>query len=145
MSELANLHSAMDRLFDEFFGGRAGVVEGRMEAPTLYLPIDVQELKDRYRIQAPVPGFKPDDVDVTFSDGVLTIRAQRAQKEAEAQGSYLRRELVHAHYVRSIQLPADVKAQDIKASFENGMLMVEVPRTARREPTRIPIAKGEKT
>lgn len=144
-SELANLHGAMDRLFDEFFGGQAGrVAEGRMEVPTFYLPIDVQELKDRYRIQAAMPGFRPEDVEVTVSDGVLTIRAQRSRRDVQEQGNYVRREIIHADYVRSIQLPSDVKAQDIKANFDAGMLMVDVPRVPRREPTRIQVAKGEK-
>lgn len=144
-SELANLHGAMDRLFDEFFRGQTGrVAEGRMEVPTFYLPIDVQELKDRYRIQAALPGFKPEDVEVTVSDSVLTIRAQRSRRDVQEQGNYVRREMMRADYARTIQLPADVKAQDIKANFEAGMLAVDVPRASRREPTKISIAKGEK-
>src|SRR5215470_5874588 len=85
-SELTNLHTAMDRLFSDLFGEpmRSPLTAemGRAGAPTYHLPVDIAEVDNGYRIQAPVPGFKPEDVEVTFSDGVLTINAKRSEEKS---------------------------------------------------------------
>ena len=146
-SELTNLHTAMDRLFSDLFGeaSRSPLTAtiGRAGAPTFQLPVDVEEVDDGYRIQAPVPGFKPEDVEVTFSDGVLTINAKRSEERSRQEGNYLRREVAFGNLQRHITLPADVHADEIKARFDNGILTVQVPRAQKSKPTRIRIQPGE--
>jgi HSP20 family protein len=134
----------MDRLFGEFATARmAGDGGAQVTVPTLPLPINVEELKEGYRIVAPVPGFKPEEVEVTLSDGVLTIKAEHSTEMREQDGRYLRREVPYADYVRRVQLPSEVKAGDIEASFENGMLTVDVPRALAQKSIKVPIAAGE--
>ena len=138
VGELASLHSAMDKLFSDFFGAPFGenmMIEGR----TSYLPLDIVDHGDSYQVKAAVPGFSPDEVEVTFADGVLSISAQHKQEKQTKQGSYLRRELSYGNYARSIQLPGDIKQGDIKASFESGMLTVHVPKAPAPKPVKIPI------
>jgi HSP20 family protein len=137
----------MDRLFGDAFGeafgnSREGDTEGTGIA-TYRLPVDIAEIENGYRIQAPVPGFKPEDVEVTFSDGVLTISARRSHEETRKEGRYMRREVAFGNYERQITLPGDIRAQDIKATFDNGLLTVEVPRAPRPQPMRIEIRPGE--
>jgi len=74
-TELANLHGTMDRLFQDFFGPSTGNGDLRTGMPSYLLPIDVKEVENGYQVQAPTPGFKPEEVEVTFSDGILNIRA----------------------------------------------------------------------
>lgn len=144
-SELTNLHGAMDRLFDQLVTGRArDVAEGRAALATVTLPVDVEDLNDAYRIVAPVPGFQPEEVEVTYSEGVLVISAQHSTETPEPDARYLRREIPYANYFRRIQLPGDVKAEQVKASFENGMLRADLPRTGRQKPVKVPITSGEK-
>lgn len=149
-TELSGLHSAMDRLFGDMFGDGDAVQQGegdgqRRTAATYRLPVDIQETDTGYRIQTPVPGFRPEDVEVTFSDGVLTIQARRSQDQQQQQGNYIRRELWFGNYIRRLGLPDDIEADNIKASFDNGLLTVEVPRKAKPEPKRIQVAsQGEK-
>jgi len=145
-TELANLHGSMDRLFDDFFGspptGNGGQRAGGM--PTYALPLDIREVDNGYEIQAPVPGFKPEQVEVMFSDGVLTIRAQRSEESTQRHGDYLRKEVATGNYHRSIQLPGDIKQDDIAATFEDGLLTIHAPKAARPRPQRISVSRGTK-
>ena len=155
-NDLASLHSAMDRLFGDVFGDiftsgmpthgteRAeGGDGGRRRHPTYHLPVNISETKDSYRIEAPVPGFRPEDVEVTFADGILTIHAQRKEEEARKDDSYMRREVAMGDYRRQISLPGDVRGDDTRATFENGVLSIVVPRAPRPEPKRIQVQIGE--
>jgi len=132
-----------DRLFVDFFG--TPLVDDSREPRTWYLPLDVVDLGNAYQVRAALPGFKPEDVEVTFADGVLAIKAQRKQESESKDGSYLRRELTYGDYERRVQLPGDVKQADIKAAFDNGMLTIEIPKVPAPQPVKIPVAaKAEK-
>lgn len=139
MGELASLHSAMDKLFSDFFG--APLTEtGGFDRRTWYLPLDVVDRGGAYEVKAAVPGFKPEEVEVTFSDGVLNVTAQHKEQSESKEGNYLRRELSYGNYARSVQLPGDIKESDIKASFEAGMLTIEIPKVPAPKPVKIPIS-----
>jgi HSP20 family molecular chaperone IbpA len=112
-------------------------------APTYYLPVDIKETDNGYLVEAPVPGFKPEEVEVTFSDGVLSINASRREEREEKEGRYLRREIAFGNYQRRIALPGDVQGENISARFDDGVLRVEVPRATRPEPRRIEVQQGE--
>ncbi len=150
-NDLAGLHSAMDRLFGDIFGDTFGATGegsrergGQSSRGVYHLPVNIKEAGNGYVIEAPVPGFKPEEVEVTFSDGVLTISAQHEEEQTREEGSYLRREVAMGSYTRQITLPGDVQADNIKASFENGVLKVEVPRAPKPEPRRIEVQPGER-
>jgi len=77
-----------------------------------------------YVVRAEIPGIDPaKDVDITVRDGQLTIKAERTEKK-EANG---RSEFSYGSFVRSISLPAGAKEDDIKASYDKGILTVSVP------------------
>src|SRR6266851_1106053 len=147
----------MDRLFGDVFGdvfSSSGATQsmerttdggdgGGRQLPTFHLPVNISETKDGYRIEAPVPGFRPEDVEVMFADGILTINAKRTGEKTSEEGGYLRREVAFGNYRRQISLPGDVRANDIKATFDNGVLTVDVPRMPKPEPKRIQIRPGE--
>jgi len=131
-----------DRLFVDFFG--TPLVDDSREPRTWYLPLDVVDRGNAYEVKAALPGFKPEDVELTLADGVLAIKAQRKQESESKDGSYLRRELTYGDYERRVQLPGDVKEADIKATFDNGMLTIEIPKVPAPQPVKIPVAKSEK-
>jgi HSP20 family protein len=137
----------MDRLFSDVFGNAyQGSMAGNgdtSDALTYHLPVNIAETEQGYRIEAPVPGFKPEDVEVTFSDGVLSLRATRSEEQTREEGSYIRREISFGNYQRQISLPGEVRADRIKATFDNGVLKVEVPRAPKPEPRRIEVQPGE--
>src|SRR5438270_10897252 len=118
MGELAGLHTAMDRLFSDFFGGPL-LESGETGSRTWYLPIDVVDQGQSYEVKAAVPGFWPAEVELTYSDGMLDISAQRKQASSSQQASYLRRELTYGSCARSVPLPGDVSDERIKASVDH--------------------------
>lgn len=139
--ELASLHSAMDRLFGDFFGAPLLTGGDEVATPTWYLPMDIVDQGRAYQIKAAVPGFAPEEVELTYSDGMLHIAAKRTERSTsqDDNGSYLRRELTFGNYSRAIQLPGEVKQDEIKATFDNGILTIEVPKVPAAQPVKIQI------
>jgi HSP20 family protein len=130
-----------DELFSDFFASPLARSENR----TWYLPLDVIDAGSAYQVKAPVPGFKPEEIEVTFADKVLSIKAQRKTESEKKEGNYLRREMTFGNFARSIQLPGDVNAKDIKATFDNGILTIDIPKMAAPQPVKIAVSgKSEK-
>ncbi|GLZ06556.1 hypothetical protein Acsp03_40220 [Actinomadura sp. NBRC 104412] len=93
-----------------------------------------------YVIRAELPGMDPDkDVEITVSEDVLHIHAERREETKEPRRSEFR----YGSFDRSLVLPAKVKAEDIKASYDKGVLTVRVPmpQDTQKEPKRVPIEK----
>lgn len=124
-----------DELFSDFFASPLV----RSEQRTWYLPLDVIDAGSAYQVKAAVPGFKPEDIEVTFQDKVLSIRAQRRSESEKKEGNYLRREMTFGNFARSVQLPGDVDPKAIKAGFENGILTIDIPKMQAPQPTKIPV------
>jgi HSP20 family protein len=103
------------------------------------LPVDIKQTDSEYIIEASVPGFRPEDVEVTFEDGVLTIRGTRKEESEDKTGRYVRRERRVASVFRQMGLPAEVRADEISAAFDNGVLRVTVPRAQKAQPKRIEV------
>lgn len=138
--ELFSLHDHMDQLFNEAFGSPALTVRGA-DAPAT-LPIDIRQTDEAYFIEASVPGFAPEDVEVTVDQNVLTIKGNRRQESEERKDGWIRRERRHSSLYRQVGLPAEVREAEITASFENGVLTVTVPRAQKPQPKRIPVNAG---
>ncbi|MEO8898340.1 MAG: Hsp20/alpha crystallin family protein [Candidatus Dormibacter sp.] len=103
------------------------------------LPLDIRQTEDAYYIEASVPGFKPEDVEITFDESVLTIRAISPQEDETKLGSYVQRERPLNSVQRHVHLPAQIRVEEITASFEYGILTIMVPREKKAQPTRIPV------
>lgn len=140
-SDLFSLHDQMDQLFNEAFGGSALARRNGGEA-ALTLPIDIRQTDEAYVLEASVPGFKPEDVEVTLDQNVLTIQGTQRQESEEEKGGWVRRERRTGSFRRQVVLPAEVRAEEISASFEHGVLTVTVPRAQKAQPRRIPVAPG---
>ncbi len=108
--------------------------------PAFRAPVNVERTEGGYRVQAALPGFKPEDVEVTLENGTLTISATRSEEKTSEQGRYLRREVFTGSFLRRFALPAEVKAEDVQATFENGMLMLDVRHEPAGSPVKIPVS-----
>jgi HSP20 family protein len=106
---------------------------------------------DEYRdgdtqvIKADLPGIDPDkDVELTVSDGVLRINAQRRVEEKTEDQGYTRHELRYGSFTRSLPMPEGASESDITASYKDGMLEIRVPvaEPQSAEPTKIAVTKG---
>src|SRR5215210_586233 len=137
--------SEMNRLFDQMFGGVARRTgdEQRTQVAGWSPTIDVIQEDEDLVVRAEIPGARPEDVDITVQNGVLTISGKlEEEREKERQG-YLVRERRYGTFRRSLQLPQDVNEDQINARFENGVLEVTIPGAAAgREPKRIQVEGG---
>ncbi len=106
-------------------------------------PVDILEDKDRILLTAELPGFKENDIEVQMEGGVLTIRGER-KSEAEKEGrKYHRVERVYGQFVRSFTLPNNVDRDRIKATFDRGLLGIEMPKSEEARPRQIKISGGD--
>lgn len=133
----------MDRLIEQFFGEQAPeTANGSQATPTYYLPVDVFESDDAYTLVASVPGFREDQVEITFDDGILSIKANA--DDHKAPGRWLRQERPYGSFVRRLEVPAQVESARIAAHFQNGELTITVPKTAKPKPVKIQIATSKR-
>jgi len=94
---------------------------------------------DGLRLRALVPGMKPEDLEITVQGDALTIRGQRAAGGQNAGERWLRQERGSGTFARSLQLPFAIHADGVKARLANGVLEMEIPRSAAEQPRRIQV------
>jgi HSP20 family protein len=129
-SELSELRDRLDRVFGDLFDD---LTDGKRR--TWRLSVDVIEEDDSYKVLADLPGFKPDDVKIEVADDVLTISGEHQESEEEKEKDYVRRERRFGSFSRSLALPQGVSADDIEATFENGVLEVSIPKPKAEQKT----------
>jgi HSP20 family protein len=138
-SELAALERSVDRVFSEVFARPAN---GKVSEPAfLRLPVNVALRDGHYVITAPLAGFKPEEVDVTFADGLLTISAKHSEEKKTERDGYLRQEVVSGNFYRQIPV-GDIDPKSVKAQVENGVLTVTLPAPTEPQPVKIAIESG---
>jgi len=102
--------------------------------------VDIRENERELNFAVELPGFKPDDVEVTAAEGILTIHGVRSAVRSEGeQERYHLVERSYGSFLRRFQLPKGVDTDKIEAEVTDGMLQVHIPRTALPEPKRIQI------
>ena len=148
-SDLFNLQNEMARWVNEAFTGTPLLTAGSGRtgtsvAPTAYLPLDIRQTDREFVVEASIPGFSPDEVEITADQGVLTLRGERKVDDSQPEGTYLRRERARYSFVRQLTLPADVREEEIRATFQNGVLTVHLPRVEAPAPRRIPVAAEDR-
>jgi HSP20 family protein len=142
-----DLHSEMNRLFDETYGGLSRWPGGQQRAQQLteWAPaVDVLQRDGDLVVRAELPGVRPEDVDITLENRVLTIRGERREEQDEQRGGYYVRERRHGSFQRSMTLPEGVDEDRVRARYDNGVLEVTIEgAAAAREPRRIQVETGE--
>ena len=99
-------------------------------AMSLKIPsLDVFEEKDEIVVKADLPGMNKDEIEVTVTENVVTIKGEKKKEEEVKEKDYYRRERSYGSFVRSVQLPSEVKSDQIKANFKDGVLEVRMPKT----------------
>ena len=101
--------------------------------------VDIKEEDNRYVIRADIPGVKPEDIEVTMENGVLTIRGERRFEETEEKENFKRIERSHGLFYRRFSLPDNTDAEAIQATGKDGVLEVVIPKTAEKQAKRIEV------
>jgi len=143
--------NVMDRLhreIDQIFGDSFGAPAATGETSVAWIPtVDVHEEANRFVVRADVPGVDPKNIHITAENRVLTLRGERKFERRENQQRFERLERVEGSFLRRFTLPENVRTDDIKARYNNGVLEVTIPKMAAPEPKRVTIetTTGETT
>jgi len=139
----ASAFGDVDRLFDDFFG-RGWLRPFGMGRPlagmaALAPSVDVIDREDEVVVRAEVPGFKKEDIDISVSGTMLTIKGDTKTEEKEEKGDYYRCEITRGAFSRTLALPAEVDDSKAKAAIEDGMLELTLPKLEKSKRRRITI------
>ena len=129
------LRQAMDRFMDEIFWRGWMRPENGMQS----IAMDVREEDDKLVVECALPGVKPEDVDVTISGDTLSIQGEVEHAKEEVKGKYHFRERRYGTYRRTFTLPTGVDADAAKATFENGVLTLVLPKAETAKAKHIPV------
>lgn len=134
-------YSNVDQLFNSFLGtgslfGRS-VGEGLQDA---WVPaVDVQETPKSFVFTAELPGLGKDDIEITLEENLLTLSGARELEEKAEDETFHRIERAYGKFSRSFSLPSQVDNSQVEASFTDGLLTIEVPKSEQAQPRKIEI------
>jgi HSP20 family protein len=101
--------------------------------------LDVTESENELVINAEVPGMTREDMDISVENGVLTLRGEKKEEETKEEGGWRRSERRYGRFERSIRLPQYADAENIDASYQDGILKLIVPKKEAAKPRSIKI------
>lgn len=134
--DLTEMQEEMNRFFDDFFGEhQTQMAQGQ------WLPsVDVSETDSELVVRAELPGMTHDDIEVNLQDNVLTLKGEKKQDKKEEKESYHCLERSYGSFSRSFSLPTGVRADQITATFKDGVLVVSLPKAEEVKPKKISIS-----
>ncbi len=133
MREMMTLREAMDRLFDDAFTRPFGLASAAMPA------VDMYQTDNEVVVRAAIPGMKAEDVQISVTGEVLTLKGEVAQKDETKEKAWHIREQRWGAFERTILLPVDVDADKAKAEFENGIVTITLPKSQQSRPKMITV------
>ena len=138
LRDAAAMHTELSRLMNGLFDGSGRQTQAWV--PTL----DVWETEDAVHYAFDVPGVPKDKIAIEVEDGALTVSATREREQNVARDGFQRFERRFGAFSRTVGLPQGVSDDEIKASYEHGVLEIRVPKPEQPKPKRIEIAtEGE--
>ena len=111
----------------EFFGNNS------------YPKVDVIDYDDKITIEAEIPGLSKDEVSVDMEENVITVSGLKHSHTEDTSTRYIRRELKRSAFKRSFRLGENLNLKKVKADFQNGVLLISVPKTEPEKPKKIKI------
>ena len=139
--ELVSLRQAMDRLFEDSFFRPTWSARGWAFGDGASLPLDVSRDENALHVEAALPGVNAEDVQITVENGTLTISAESREENTrkDDQGEILVQEIRRGSVSRSITLPTGLEPDKASATFENGVLRLDIPVAETVKPRQIRI------
>jgi HSP20 family protein len=135
--EMMTLRNAMDRLFeDSFVRPSTWLFEGEGRGT---LPLDMYQTENEIVVKASLPGFKPEDVDISISGDTLTIKGERKEETETKEENYFYKERRYGSFSRMVTIPVEVKSEAAEATFENGELTLTIPKAETAKPKQIKV------
>jgi HSP20 family protein len=143
-TELERLRHQFDDLLERF-GFEHGGLSKEWQAPSLRPAIESYVDGDKFIVRVELPGVDPKDVDIKVAGGVLTVKGSREEKHETNKRDFYRREFRYGSFERAITLPEGMKAEDLKATFHDGILELTapMPKEALPKEVKVQIQSGE--
>ncbi len=144
--ELQHMERELDREFHGPFRELLGwpMMWARGMTKGMYAPyVDLVDKGDHYLVKAELPGLRKEDIDVSISENVLTISGEWKRDEHDKEEDYVLRERFYGSFHREVGLPSTVDATKVKASYDNGVLEISIPKTAEAKAKKIPVSIRE--
>ena len=137
IGNLFNLHNEMGRIFGDLLSSND--TDTNTESSSWMPTVDITETENIYEIHAELPGVLENDVNVSVTDNLLTIKGEKRQEEKSEERNIHRVERRYGNFQRSFTLPRQVNTGEIKAEFKDGILTLNIPKVKEAKPTEIPI------
>ena len=134
---LTKMDTDMDRMWRHMF--RPHYTWPRLWGVDGHPAVDIYQDADHVVVRAALPGIKPEDMEVTITEDALTIKGERKDEKEVKEENYLHREHRYGAFRRAVALPLGLDAAKAKASYENGILTVTVPKTEGSRPKSLKI------
>jgi HSP20 family protein len=130
------LRDAMDRLFEDSF-----VHPWRLsgDSDRWALPLDMYQTDNDVVVKATLPGFKPEEVDISITGDTLSIKAEHKEEQEVRDEDYFYRERRYGTFSRSVPIPVQVKSDKAEAVFEDGILTLTLPKAEEVKPKQIKV------
>jgi HSP20 family protein len=139
--ELERFRRDFNDVFDRTMGGAFSAAwPAAVAAPKIESYIE----DDKMIVRADLPGIVPKDVDVTVTGNTLTLRGRREARQENKGRDFIHREVTYGNFERSLTLPDGIKAEDIRASYQSGVLELSIPIPTGKGIRKVPIqVEGE--
>lgn len=136
---LGTLRNEVDDLFDRFF--RDWPTSTHLTRGDYWPALDLAEEGDNLVVKADLPGIKPEDVELSVQDNMLTLAGEKKQEHEDKSDNFYHSERRYGAFRRTIQLPSSVDPDKVDAKFHDGVLTITLPKDARTLPKRIAVKK----
>lgn len=133
LSELSTIQDEINKIFSRFFTTKD------LTTATFIPKLDLSETDDAFRVVVDVPGFSENDIEVHYENGVLSIKGKKEEEKVDEKENYYHKERYSGSFVRHIAIPKPIKIEDVKASFKNGVLEINLPKLEEVKPKAIKI------
>jgi HSP20 family protein len=120
-----------------------GIGEGSISTAEWAPAVDIKEESDKFVLEADIPGVKPEDIDVSMEDGVLTIRGEKKTEAKTEKEGYKRVERTYGSFYRRFSLPDTANPDAISAKSKHGVLEIVIPKREAVKPKKINVAAEE--
>jgi len=130
-----DLQREVDSIFDQFFGRGSDDDTSTVWAPRT----DLSETDDAFRIRLDVPGMRKDDIAINLQNNTLTVSGERSSERQEDGEEYVRVERAFGNFHRTFTLPDAVDPDRVEATYDEGVLTINVPKTEKSTRRQIEI------
>ena len=134
-------HSLWDFMseMDNFFGNSYSNSNLSEYGSSFQPAVNILEEEEYFLISADLPGLEKDQINIDFTDGILSLSGERKEEKTTGEKNFRRVEKRYGKFVRSFRMPDNIKTEQIDASFSDGVLEIRIPKSEKAKPLKIEV------